>query len=719
MTILINLYLLPVIFLSGMSALGCQILWNRYFSLSIGNTAESFTLITSFFILGIAFGSAWAAKICSRKEFGTRKRFYFFTELSLALTLAMTFLLIVSQNSALTIISHKIGMLGKLISVIFIVFVPSVLMGLGFPLLISLVREKGMVQKLYGLNILGGCAGVILFAFVVVPRGGFIPLAFIIPVLSVVCALWVKLGTDKHEDLQGLNDQQVLQKADRPSVISTLLACSSGFVIFSQEVLWVRQLSMILGDRGYLISVILAMILMCLGISSFISHRMSRTIEADNLIRFVIVISLLLLLSYLFFYPEVMYVSREYGRLRGLQIVFVSVTFIVALISLGMLFPLTLYRDIKCSNASRSTGSNVGLLLWVNSCSSFAAALLSKYLIIPNLGSTSIYTLNILILGVLLIVLSSNTRYFKSLSILALSVIVVSIIQKPTQVYITDRSKVLRVSESTRGLFSLLQSEERGYEMYINNYRIVAPYRSTNVDHAQVGLAGYALAYNGNEESRTALNLGLGYGITVGAFLKFGVEHVDSVEILPEVIEATPLFNDRNDYDSWGNRVNMIKGDARYVLKTLSKKYDIVSANISSPYSLGGSYFHTVGYYQEVLSVLKDRGVYSQLIWGPHVNELVHSAMSVFKYVKLIPGYALDDFILVASMSPLQKNKQFDELVAQIPPLRANEEVNVFEYGERALDKFKKTEPRFVITDHRADLIYSMAPNMGLLWTYK
>ena len=196
--------------------------------------------------------------------------------------------------------------------------------------------------------------------------------------------------------------------------------------------------------------------------------------------------------------------------------------------------------------------------------------------------------------------------------------------------------------------------------MYSGNYRIVAPFENENVEHAQVGLAFYPGMFV--DKPKKVLSMGLGYGISLGAFLKLNPEILDSVEILQSVYEISPKFKSKNH--EWYNdvRVNKHVDDARSFLNKSKESYDLISTNIASPYSNAGSFFLTEEYFEKVKSKLSPSGIYSQLVWGAHLVEIYHTFKRVFPHVKAIPGYEETDLILIGSKSPLIRRRNYSDI---------------------------------------------------------
>ncbi len=168
-----------VVALSGMSALGAEVVWTRLLSLSLGGTVYTFSLLLAAFLACLAMGSAAASKLVQKKTI--------FPELALGLTqialipavlwtaLAITRIvpgwLLPESTSPLKVFLHDFFLcclsLGP----------ASFLWGATFPLsLASAGKRNGetgkLVGRIYAANTAGSIAGSLLFGLVFLPYFG-------------------------------------------------------------------------------------------------------------------------------------------------------------------------------------------------------------------------------------------------------------------------------------------------------------------------------------------------------------------------------------------------------------------------------------------------------------------------------------------------------------------------------------------------------------------
>lgn len=128
-------------------------------------------------------------------------------------------------------------------------------------------------------------------------------------------------------------------------------------------------------------------------------------------------------------------------------------------------------------------------------------------------------------------------------------------------------------------------------------------------------------------EPKKVLVLGAGGGNDVAAALRNGADHVDAVEIDPEVIKIGTALHPERPYSD--PRVTVINDDARSYLRKTKEKYDLVIFGILDSHSLFSSmssiklenYVYTRDCFRDALNVLKpDGSLY--LIFHPWVEWL-------------------------------------------------------------------------------------------------
>jgi spermidine synthase len=107
--------------------------------------------------------------------------------------------------------------------------------------------------------------------------------------------------------------------------------------------------------------------------------------------------------------------------------------------------------------------------------------------------------------------------------------------------------------------------------------------------------------------------IGLGSGVTVASALAAGgVRHADVVEISPEVVEASRLFDKENGRVLERPDVRLIVGDGRSHLLLTPKRYDVIVSEPSNPWMAGVATLFTREFFEAARTRLRPGGLLCQ-----------------------------------------------------------------------------------------------------------
>jgi spermidine synthase len=107
--------------------------------------------------------------------------------------------------------------------------------------------------------------------------------------------------------------------------------------------------------------------------------------------------------------------------------------------------------------------------------------------------------------------------------------------------------------------------------------------------------------------------IGLGSGVTSGSALAPGtVKHADVVEISPEVVEASHLFDRENGSVLGRPETRLIVGDGRSHLRLTPRQYDVIVSEPSNPWMAGVAALFTREFFQSARARLKPGGLLCQ-----------------------------------------------------------------------------------------------------------
>jgi spermidine synthase len=179
--------------LSGLTALGAEVVWTRLLSLLFGATTYAFSVILSVFLLGLGIGSVAGSAIAKDSE--NPRAALGWAQLLLALTTAWGAYMVTQGlphwpvNASLAVSAWSNFQL-DLARALFTMLPGAVLWGASFPLALAAATVKGAdpgrtVGRVYAANTLGAIAGSILTGVVVIPMIGTHGAHRILIVLSV------------------------------------------------------------------------------------------------------------------------------------------------------------------------------------------------------------------------------------------------------------------------------------------------------------------------------------------------------------------------------------------------------------------------------------------------------------------------------------------------------------------------------------------------------
>ena len=170
----------PTIALSGMAALGAEVVWTRLLSLMLGGTVYTFSLILAVFLIGLGIGGSVGALLARRA--GSARVALGLCQWFLTAAIAWTAVMI---SSSLPFWPIQPGLARSpwftlqldLARCLWAILPPALLWGASFPMALAAVASRGvdpgrLVGGVYAANTLGAIAGALLFSLVLVPEIG-------------------------------------------------------------------------------------------------------------------------------------------------------------------------------------------------------------------------------------------------------------------------------------------------------------------------------------------------------------------------------------------------------------------------------------------------------------------------------------------------------------------------------------------------------------------
>ncbi len=733
-------FLCGLLFCTGMTSLIFQIIWMRGFSIILGSTIYSMACVVTVFMLGLAIGSLIMARLLKNGRWLSERPLaaYGAVELLVGLSsLLITWTLFTHQDFYLSLSGSPTAPLLQRLAAQFsvclaLIGIPTALMGMTLPLLSQLVVDRRQVSALYGINTIGAATGSIISSFVLIYyfgciRAGAVAAAIngLIFAASLLSSRYFPPAKEAAaEELPpaavGTPDGRMLS---RPLMLA--LAIFSGFVVLSCEITWTRFLSLCFGNRIYVMSITLAIILLFMGQAARMSSVMLR--GTTPLWRILLYACSLTLIS--FSAALLLERSAFQPTQPGLVVLFILLMVVFPATALGLIFPLTLAaRPPGVTN----TASWVGLVYGMNTLASLVGSLASGYVLINVIGSNGLIAFNSVLLLMALAGLAFAFRpHFKltdhALGGMAVVGFLAIIAPRSLEVPpVVDAERAIVRSEDAHGIFSVVRMDEGKLRVLNNRTDLVYLYGDPSTQYVQESQAFLPILFAPKLEK--VLNIGSGYGITAGAFSRVAeVNSIEAVEIVPALVEHAKLFSPGN-HDYFSNpRVRIHITDGRHFLATTPDRYDIISINVSDPYLPGSSSLFSREFYELARSRLQPGGVLAQHIFGPDMASLYHGIREVFPHVKGIPAYG-NGLTVIASVEPLQPHQRelfiqrYDGGRALLGTIGIQDGLAGFErlvvLGDETLKELASRAPAFRNSDDMPALEFRRLPGqLGLFYT--
>jgi predicted membrane-bound spermidine synthase len=693
--------------ISGGLGLVYQIVWFKYLSLFLGNTTYAQTIVLATFMGGLAIGSAW----WGRKADRTRRplRLYALLELGVGAycLLYPKFLELLKSVFVSIVISAQLPsdgtavLLLKLLTSICSLLIPTILMGGTLPILVRFIsrrlEESGRnIAVLYFLNSFGAIIGSLLAGFFFIRILGLSITVYSAGIGSLLIGgsallLSVWRISSKRMKVEGIKELE-MSFSRREIIIAISTAGISGLAAMIYEVTWVRLLIPVLGSSTYSFSLMLIAFISGITIGSYIVsiliQRIKNLSSLLGLCQIGVVFSILVTLP---LYARIPYEFWRAGSILSrsdvtypiyltIQFLFCFILMIIPTIFLGMSLPVATRIASRGINV---LGKSVGNVFAVNTLGTVIGSLLAGLILIPLIGVKHTIEVGIgcnLFNGILILFFTNAVPRRKAFAVLSVSVIVVTMyfvlvpnwnrgamlfgvfrrihsnIQLPANYseferIIRNANEILYYKEGTSATVGV--TEGGGQRVLVVNGK---PDASSKGDLPTQLLCGQ-LPCLLHKNPQNVLVVGLGSGVTVGSVLTHPIKRVDCVEIAPEIVEASSLFNEVNRRPFDDPRTNLFIEDALAYLKITPRMYDVIINEPTNPWIAGVGNLFTTEFFVACKRRMNTGGCMVQWFHLYEMNDelfkmIVRTFQSSFKYVSIWQPLTAD-VIMIGSEQPI------------------------------------------------------------------
>ncbi|HEY4228893.1 MAG TPA: fused MFS/spermidine synthase [Thermoanaerobaculia bacterium] len=703
-----------LLFGSGLSSLIYQVAWMRDLRLVFGFSTAASAAVVAIFLGGLGLGSRVLGRVADRAE--RPLELYGKLELGIAASAAVTPGLLWLIRAAYLALGGSVtmglifGSVVRLVLSALVLLVPTFLMGGTLPAASRAVEtdddaDRRRMAVLYGANTIGAVAGTALSTFWLLEALGTRETLWAGCVFNALIGLAaVALGRKIVIHDAAAPAQEAPAAIESPAAPRSFVlaaSCIVGFAFTLMELVWYRMLTPLLGGSTYTFGLILAVALAGIGLGAAAYGRVSRgrpaTLTALSATTALEAVCLALPFAAGDRIALFAALSRPLGAygFSGYILTWTQVTVLVVLpaaLVAGFQFPQLVGL---LGRGSKGVGEDVGLAYAWNTLGAIGGSLAGGFGLLPILYATGSWKAVILMLAVL----SAWTLWLarrdgaaarrngspagRSDAWLPLAGIAASIAMlfatgptsvwrhspigagrvhletsAPNDVVVWERDQRRLVAWDADGRESAVALlKTRGGAAFVINGKVDGNSREDAATQVMSGMVGAAL----HPHVKNALVIGLGTGSTAGWLGTLPtIERVDVAELEAAVLGVARDCAPVNRGVLANTKVHITIGDARELLLTTRRRYDLVFSEPSNPYRAGISSLFTQDFYKAVKDRLEPGGIFVQWLQAyevdPQTVRTVYATLgSVFGSVETFSGKN-DDLLLVSTEKPIRWN---------------------------------------------------------------
>ena len=605
---------------SGFASLGYQIVWTRQCALWLGHESAAVLAVVAAFFGGLAIGSALCGDAIERSA--RPLRWYAACEAVIGLWgLVLAFALPALGPGLARWIGVSPSLLWQWSAAFggtFVLLLPATAaMGATLPLMERLAAGLSSgtrsIASVYAANTLGAMVGVLGAAFWLVPGLGLANTAGLCAALNLGCAgaavglFGRRTATPAASGPRGDDGREVIVRL-----------AATGFIGIGYEVLVVRVLSQVAEDTVYTYAMLLAIYLAGTAAGAAAWQRLRRDggTRPDDGAWLALGLSLACMLGTATVYgAESLHGfwlhlwGRSMAAALGAESVMALAAFALPTVLMGALFS-------HLGDRAREAGISYGRSIGVNTAGAAFAPVVFGVWLAPGVGPAraffvvaAAYAVLAVTRGARPVARSAAVLAPSSFAALAMAVLLAAVAPSLAFVDVPEGGRIVRYDEGSAAAVSVVEDAAGVSRLRIDNREQEGSSDSGFVDGRQALLPLLLHPAPGH-----ALFLGLGTGVTAATAAADPSLQVDAVELLPGVIDASPLFTTAPPGGA-ALRLRPIAADARRFVRASHAHWDVVVADNFHPARAGSGALYTVEHFRSVHERLAPHGLFCQ--WLP------------------------------------------------------------------------------------------------------
>jgi spermidine synthase len=664
-------------FLSGVSALVYELVWQRLLNLVFGVSTLSVSAVLAAFMGGLALGGFLFGRLADR----AKRPLVMYACLEagigiLALLVLPAFSLLTHLYSHLYI-AWEPGLWSgtglRFALALLILLPPATMLGATLPVMGRLACPKGNgFSLLYAINTLGGLIGAALTGFVLLRLFGMRQTLFFAVGINALVALsaltfqW--LVRPANEEREHGTQQEQNESGTGSMAFPLFCAALSGATGLGLEVAWARILGILTSNSAFGFALLLSVLLLGLGLGSLLVAAWSRR-RGDPWRRLAFcqwALAGVTLVSLPFFHTTPTWLVRwSMGASTGQ--VFMGELLLTACALLGPAVLLGMSLPLIVGGLASSQGFNarLGRLYAANTLGCVAGAFLVGFVFVPRLGLHA--TLGLLVACPALVGLASWLRAAPITLSFIRGIVPVAVATAlclgwramPAGKYlkspIVEGRKLLYYSEGDNGTVAVIEEGNRTRSIMVDGQPVAGTGGTSVVDQKMLAHLPLLL----HPSPRRALTVGFGSGGTSHSMALHGVQ-VDCVEIEGRVPGAADLFQTENQGILAHSQFRLVLDDARSWLRVAPMRYDAIVTDCTNIQYRSNGDLYTVDYFQLMRDRLAKGGLAAAWVPANGIAEsdlktLIRSFRAVFPHTSVwfMNTLPTDFLILVGTPGPL------------------------------------------------------------------
>ncbi|OVE82694.1 hypothetical protein BVY03_00355 [bacterium K02(2017)] len=731
------------IFLTGLTALTYQVLWQKQLSLLLGSESQSLALITGIFLSGLSLGYYfWGNWIAKNNKKNIIYQSYGYIELVIGL---YAILYPYFFNFILNIHSNYPNSFG--INIIFtslMLGLPTFLMGATLPFMTKVIPiTKSSVSsihaKIYGLNTLGSFAGVILALYYLIPINGNKFTFILMGIINLVIGCYFLSLKDLNKTLSHSTKQSHHKIEALPKNLILSMSLITGLVSIGLEIILFRIVTLSMGSNYHVYPFILSIIILGLGIGSLSSFNNKNNYLSilTNWI-FLLIFLVLLYLSMPYWSYWISILRLNWGTAQDSYFLYYLLLYLclcVLILPSAIFFGRILPQCFSLlQKEAKDFGKEAGLLYFSNTIGTLIGATIFGFALLYLINIDTILIIFLILIAIITIIIILRTRKYNAFLIITPLLILLvwqgnwdrsshiiglyrannkqsyhdgKIFKTPMGRKITGTKLLKDGPNATVSITEFKTKKSTHKSMMVNARTEGSSYIGDLQPQILIGLLPYV--YHPKTQDLNAFVVGLATGITPGFLSQLPlINTIDVAEISDLVIKTAAYFKNEN-FDVLNNPKVFIKAlDAARFLILSDKKYDLIVSHTSTHWVSGIENLITPQFYQTVNDRLTPDGIFTQWLQGYETNSQI--ALSVlkivgdqFKYYKVFE-VGSNEMVIMASNTKLNI-PDISKKITNQSLLKISNKLNLYHFSQfEMLEILDKTIIDHIIAKNQKNL---------------